>query len=310
MSPESPAIAVLPFEEEGIARAVKEAGGRIVEPSQAAGIVWLDPRDPDQLRNILSASPTKWVQLPMAGIESFVEAGLVTSERVWTCTKGIYGPACAEHALALMLAAARRLQHHLRERTWNAALFGSGHRRLKGSTVLVVGTGGIGSSLITLLQPFDVRIWAVNRSGAPASGAERTESSDSLRELLHEADFVVLALAVTNETRKLFDADMIAAMGKDSWLVNVARGVVVDTEALVEALRAEKIGGAALDVTDPEPLPDGHPLWEMDNVIITPHIANTVDMALPELRALVARNVKHVAAGEPLEGLVDPDLGY
>jgi phosphoglycerate dehydrogenase-like enzyme len=103
---------------------------------------------------------------------------------------------------------------------------------------------------------------------------------------------------------------MLSRMGPKAWLVNVARGGIVDTGALVDALRAKQIGGAALDVTDPEPLPDGHPLWVLDNALITPHVANTWEMALPELRGLVRRNVAHFAAGEPLEGVVDPLTGY
>jgi D-3-phosphoglycerate dehydrogenase len=103
---------------------------------------------------------------------------------------------------------------------------------------------------------------------------------------------------------------MLTRMKKDAWLVNVARGALVDTEALVEALQRGEIGGAALDVTAPEPLPEGHPLWALDNCIITPHVANTWVMGLPALSALVERNVGHFGAGEPLEATVDPKLGY
>jgi phosphoglycerate dehydrogenase-like enzyme len=108
----------------------------------------------------------------------------------------------------------------------------------------------------------------------------------------------------------MFGPQMLSKMGPQAWLINVARGGIVDTEALVDALRAGRIGGAALDVTDPEPLPDGHPLWSLENAIVTPHVANTWEMALPELRALVGRNVAHFAADEPLEGVVDPATGY
>jgi phosphoglycerate dehydrogenase-like enzyme len=108
----------------------------------------------------------------------------------------------------------------------------------------------------------------------------------------------------------LIGAGTFAAMKTDAWLINVARGGLVDTDALVEALRAKEIGGAALDVTDPEPLPEDHPLWQLDDVLVTPHIANTWDMGLPELRALVRRNVERFKKGAELEGLVDPTLGY
>jgi phosphoglycerate dehydrogenase-like enzyme len=99
-------------------------------------------------------------------------------------------------------------------------------------------------------------------------------------------------------------------MSEDAWIVNVARGGLIDTDALVNVLSDKRIGGAALDVTDPEPLPDDHPLWNLDNAIITPHVANTWAMALPELRELIRRNVRHFSRGEPLEGVVDVSLGY
>jgi D-3-phosphoglycerate dehydrogenase len=103
---------------------------------------------------------------------------------------------------------------------------------------------------------------------------------------------------------------MLARMRSDAWIVNVARGPLIDTPALVEALQAGSIGGAALDVTDPEPLPDGHPLWSLEDALITPHVANTWAMAVPELAAMVARNVAAWCRGDELEGIVDPDLGY
>jgi phosphoglycerate dehydrogenase-like enzyme len=133
---------------------------------------------------------------------------------------------------------------------------------------------------------------------------------DRLPEVVGDADYLVIAAASTPETRHLVDAALLARMKPDAWIVNVARGPLIDTDALVTALEDGKIGGAALDVTDPEPLPEGHPLWTMDNVLITPHVANTWDMAVPELLALIERNVAAFAAGRPLEGLVDASAGY
>jgi phosphoglycerate dehydrogenase-like enzyme len=160
------------------------------------------------------------------------------------------------------------------------------------------------------VKPFGVRIIGMNRSGKPLEGAERTVRVGELLDVVGEADWVVLAAASTPETRHLIDDEVMTAMRDSAWIVNVARGAIIDTDALVAALVAGRIGGAALDVTDPEPLPDGHPLWDIPNAIITPHVANTWDMAVPELVGMVARNVAHFAAGEPLEGLVDPTAGY
>lgn len=286
------------------------AGGALVGEAEADGIVWTDPRDPEGIREVLGRSPARWVQLPFAGIESFANAGVIDPSRTWTCAKGIYGPATAEHALALVLLAARELHRHARTRRWLSNKELTATRRVAGGTVLIVGTGGIGTALAEMLRPLGPRLLAVNRSGRGLEGAERTLPFTRIAELLPEADWVVLAAPLTAETAKLVDAEALRAMKPSAWLVNVARGGLVDTEALVEALRDGRIAGAALDVTDPEPLPDGHPLWEMENVIITSHAANTFAMAIPELKALVERNVKHFAKGEALEGLVDVSLGY
>jgi phosphoglycerate dehydrogenase-like enzyme len=306
-------IAVVPQQEAIIADAVEAAGGVLVAPDEADGIIWTDPR-PQDLGALLKSSKAGWIQLPFAGIEAFFEAGVVDPGRTWTCAKGIYGPATAEHALTLILAAARRIHHHVRESRWEgeaARRAGEGGwRRLKGSAVLILGTGGIGGSLNEMLRPLGARVLAVNRSGRPLPGAERTSSIESLPELLPDADFVVVAAALTPETTRLIDARMLGFMRPDAWLVNVARGRIVDTDALVDALGSGALGGAALDVTDPEPLPEGHPLWGLENAIVTPHVANTWAMALPELAAMVERNVAAFAAGEPLEGGVEPALGY
>ncbi len=120
----------------------------------------------------------------------------------------------------------------------------------------------------------------------------------------------MLALSLTPETRGIIGAEQLDLMGEAAWLVNVARGGHVDTDALVDALREGAIAGAALDVTDPEPLPDGHTLWELSNCIITPHTADTIEMVLPLLAERIRTNVAHYAASEPLVGVVDPAAGY
>ena len=301
-----PRVAVLPVDGDSLASDVAASGGEVVAADRAQAVVWTDPHDPGALASVLRSSPATWVQLPFAGVERFFAAGVIDPRHTWTCAKGIYGESTAEHALALMLAAARRLPIHLRRRTWKAA----DEQRIKGATVLILGTGGIGSALARMLLPLGPRIIAVNRSGRPLEHADETATTDRLPDLVGDADFVVLALALTDETRGLIDESIMARMRSTAWLVNVARGGLVDTDALVGALTSHGIGGAALDVTDPEPLPDDHPLWRLDNVLITPHVANTWTMALPELRALVRRNVRHFALGEELEGGIDVGLGY
>ena len=306
----APRIAVVPFPEEGIVAAVRRGGGEIAEPGVADGLIWTNPGDPRGLKDALEGSSARWVQLPFAGIEEFVAAGVLDRTRTWTCTKGIYGYACAEHALTLMLAAARDLRWHLRAHSWRGGGLGAPERLLRGSRVLILGAGGIGRELVHLLQPFEVDTTVVSRSGRSVDGATHVAATEALDDLLPEADYVVLALALTPATEGMIDTRRIALLKPTAWLVNVARGRHVDTDAVVEALQAGRIGGAALDVTEPEPLPEGHPLWTLDNAIVTSHVANTWEMALPELRGMVERNVRAFAAGEPLEGPVDVELGY
>lgn len=306
-------VAIAPVVTDEMRSAVERGGGRVVVPADAQALVWVDPADPEGLKHLLATTPARWVQLPFAGIESFFAAGVIDPERTWTCAKGIYGHSTAEHALALMLLAARRLHLHVNASSWTSPRgvgsgFGAAERRLADCTVVIVGTGGIGTELAGMLEPLRAHVIGVNRSGRSLRNAARTEKIDRLAALLPEADFLVLAAALTPETRGLIGGAELGAMKDSAWLINVARGALVDSAALVHALREGRLGGAALDVTDPEPLPDGHPLWEL--AVVTPHVANTWDMALPELSALVERNVARFGRGEVLEGLVDPSAGY
>jgi D-2-hydroxyacid dehydrogenase (NADP+) len=291
--------------------AVRRGGGEIADAEKADGIVWVDPSDPDGLKQALERSPARWVQLPFAGIEPFVSAGVIDEGHAWTCAKGIYGESCAEHALAFMLVAWHRMHDHIGATRWHPENSSSTERRFHGQAkVAIVGTGGIGGSLASMLEPFNAHVIGVNRSGRSLAGAQRTVVVAELSEVISEVDFVVLAAATTSETEGLLDEAMFARMNPSAWLINVARGALVDTDALVDALQRRVIAGAALDVTTPEPLPEGHPLWELDDCIITPHIANTWVMGLPALCSLIERNVAHFVAGEPLEATVDPKLGY
>lgn len=301
-------VAILPEAPEPLLHAVARGGGALVaDPTEAEALIWVNPGDPDGLARAVQQIQPKWVQLPFAGVEQFVAAGAIDNARIWTCAKGIYGATTAEHALALTLLAARELQRSARAKSWE---YGVEKRRLDGTTALMIGTGGIGRAYAHFAAPFGMRIIALNRSGTQVPWAERTVASGELLHVIGDADWVVLAAALTDETRDMIGHDALSVMRREAWLINVARGGLVDTDALVDALRDQRIGGAALDVTEPQPLPDGHPLWTLPNAIITSHTANTFALALPELASLVERNVRHYAAGEQLEGLVDPSLGY
>jgi phosphoglycerate dehydrogenase-like enzyme len=176
--------------------------------------------------------------------------------------------------------------------------------------VTILGGGGIAERLIELVTPMRTEVTVVRRSDAPVPGAARVLPPDGLDDALQTADAVVVALALTPETEGIIDGRALEQMQRHAWLVNVGRGEHVVTDDLVHALSNNAIGGAALDVTDPEPLPDGHPLWSLPNVIITPHTANTFEMAVPAMKARIVENVRRFAKGEPLVGTVDPTLGY
>src|SRR5918911_294666 len=234
-------------------KAVEEGGGKAVEEAEEAeAIVWLGS-EVSKLPDLLHPS-VRWVQLPSAGVEPWTENGLLDSERVFTSAAGAYADTVAEHALALMLAGARRLHECARATRWEV---GWG-RPLAGSTVVILGAGGIGRALIQLLEPFGTSVLAVTRSGRDVPGAAESFSADELGELWPRGDFFVVAAPAPGATEHMIGAPQLDAMKGDAWVVNVARGSLVDTDALVEALAAESIGGAALDVTDPEPLPAGH----------------------------------------------------
>lgn len=311
MTPQ-PRIAIAPQPAAGwIGQAVVDGGGQVTSIAEAEALVWTSPRGADDLVALLAGAPQiEWVQLPWAGVEDFAALGIFApagpAERRWTCGKGVYAEPVAEHALALGLAGLRDFPERVRATSWGRQT----GRSLYDARVTIVGGGGITEALLDLLRPYRADVTVVRRSPEPMAGATRTVTVDHLHEALATADLVVLALALTPGTERIIDADALAHMQPHAWLVNVARGRHVDTDALVEALRRNQIGGAGLDVTDLEPLPDGHALWSLPNVIVTPHTANTPEMAMPLLAARITENVRRFANGEPLVGSVDPTLGY
>ncbi|MEX2659162.1 MAG: NAD(P)-dependent oxidoreductase [Acidimicrobiales bacterium] len=305
MSP-SPRIAVAP---EGapawVHEAVTAGGGELVAPAQAEGLVWFGGPDAGRFEPVLAAAPdARWVQLPWAGVEPYLH--LLDPDRTWTCGKGVYAEPVAEHALALALAGLRELPARAAAPRWGD----QGGRSLFDGRVTVLGGGGITEALLGLLSPFRCEVTVVRRHPSPLDGAASVVGPDGLHGALATADVVVIALALTPETIGIIDAGALARMAPHAWLVNVGRGAHVVTDHLVEALAAGVIGGAALDVTDPEPLPDDHPLWAEPRCLITPHTANTLAMARPHVTKRITENVRRFAAGEPLVGLVDLALGY
>jgi phosphoglycerate dehydrogenase-like enzyme len=290
-----------------LAEAVEAGGAEVVPPEQAEGLVWAETDDPDGLGELLDRHPRlRWVQLPWAGIESYVDVVRAHPDRTWSCGKGVYAEPVAEHALGLALAGRRNLDGYARARTWTPPA----GRNLLHARVTIVGGGGIGESLLRLLGPFGCEVTVVRSTPRPMAGAARVVGDDQIDHALTGADLVVLALPLLPGTVGVMDKRRMSLLAEGSCLVNVARGQHVVTDDLVPALDDGPLGSAGLDVTDPEPLPDGHPLWDRPDVIITPHTANTPEMAVPLLGGRVAENVRRFAAGEALLGPVDPAKGY
>jgi phosphoglycerate dehydrogenase-like enzyme len=302
------AIAVAPEGTRDWLGAGVEAGGAtIVRPSEASGLVWADHQDAASLGVLLDAHPDiEWVQLPWAGIEAFVDVVRAHGERTWTCGKGIYAEPVAEHALALALAGLRHLGAYARADAWGKPR----GTNLLGAKVVVLGGGGITESFLRLIGPFGCDVTVVRRNLAPMDGADRVVGMAELDEALTGAQLVVVAWALTPETTGLLDRRRLELLDGRGWVVNVGRGGHIVTDDLVAVLAEGTIGGAALDVTDPEPLPAEHPLWREPRCIITPHTANTPAMAVPLLGARVADNVRRWIAGDDLIGPVDVEAGY
>jgi phosphoglycerate dehydrogenase-like enzyme len=248
----------------------------------------------------------RWVQLPTMGYDP-VELHGVPPGVVVTSAGDAYAPTVSEHAVAMLLALVRRIPEAVRNSatgTWdqtNAIRIGT----LNGATVAVIGFGNIGRAVAERLRGFGARVVAVTRTGRPDPLADEAASSEQMHEVLARSDAVVLAVPLNAQTRHLLDARALAAMRPHALVINIARGGVIDHDALREALTAGRIGGAGLDVTDPEPLPPDDPLWTMPNVLITPHVAGYGgDVAPRRILALVERNLQHFLASEPLESIV------
>jgi phosphoglycerate dehydrogenase-like enzyme len=238
----------------------------------------------------------KLVQLLSAGAEKFVDR---LPEGVVLCNaRGAHTPATAEWAVTATLAAQRGIPFFVREQDAGRWSF-STHRSLVGARVLVVGAGDIGRAIGRMLSGFDVELTYVART--PREGVRSTAD---LPELLPQADVVILIVPVTPQTLGMVDADFLAAMPDGALLVNAARGVVVDTDALLAELGSGRLR-AALDVTEPEPLPAGHPLWSVPGLLLTPHVGGEVPQTGDRAAATVLDQLRRILAGEPLVNVVD-----
>lgn len=298
-------VAVEPTRDPHLVAAVEGAGGSVVSRDEARVLVWIGgpegfPTLPERV---------EWVALSTAGIEHFVAAGVLDDRRTWTNASGFYARGVAEHALALLLAGTRQVVRSAHTR-WAKDAVDPAVRTLRGASVAIIGAGGIGRELVPLLTACGARTLAVTRSGRPVEGAALTAPAEQTDEVLAQADHVVLAAPDTPETRHLINDRTLALLRPHSWIVNVARGPLIDQAALYRALTGGLIGGAALDVTDPEPPAPDDPLFGLDNVVITPHVANPAGRLTEEMAGPLAENLRRFVDGEDLLSVVEYGRGY
>lgn len=264
------------------------------------------------LEVVQAAKKLRWVQITSAGVKPYLYPELVDSEVVMTNAQTLSSAAIADHGFAMLLAFTRRLHHFIPERTqetWRAVNYGL--EELEGKTAVVIGTGGIGSHVARRAKGFGMRVIGVDPEEFPPRQIfDRMVYPDRLDRVLPEADVVFVCAPHTRDSEGMLGAPQFDLMKRGSYFIALSRGKLYDLPSLVRALDSQHLSGAGVDVTDPEPLPAGHPLWKFENVIITPHVA-TQGLLGGELRLEVYReNIARFAAGEKLRNIVDMRKEY
>ncbi|MFQ5857734.1 MAG: D-2-hydroxyacid dehydrogenase [Anaerolineae bacterium] len=282
---------------------------------------WLKPPAPADIPSV------RWIQLHTAGANQLLGAPILQSDIAITTASGVHSTPITEYTFAQILAWQRRIPlmlHYQQRGEWPTARWDQfAVPELRGATLGVVGYGRIGKDVARLGVAFGMNVLAVRRSHSPDPAYPRWTSapdwddgvvqvldSAGLYGLLARSDYVVIALPLTDETRHIIDADALRAMKPSAYLINIARGPVIDEQALVRALQEGWIAGAGLDVFEKEPLPADSPLWEMDNVILSPHVSGFTPLYDTRATDLFAENLRRYLAGERLLNLFDPNRGY
>jgi phosphoglycerate dehydrogenase-like enzyme len=264
-----------------------------------------------------AARRLRWLHSASAGVEDCLFPALVASDVVLTNSTGLHAVCIPEHVLGQMLVLARNFHEAQRVQQraeWNrfaVIAHASGIRELHGSALAILGAGPIGVNLARMAAGLGMRVRIMRRDASHGvAGAEAVWGPERLHELLGWADFVVLAVPLTAETRGLIGDAELRAMRSDAFLINIARGEVVDEDALVRCLRARGLAGAALDVFTVEPLPPEHPFWALPNLVITPHISGYTPGYFDKMLAIFEDNLARYREGRPLRNVVDKRLGY
>ncbi len=257
----------------------------------------------------------RWVQGNWAGVDTVIDAPLFAGGRVLlTTASGVHATNMAEHALMMMLALAHRMPEFfdmMAKRRWQREARPYMPMELRDATLGLIGFGAIGREIARMAQALGMRVSALRRSpSAEAQDGVAFYSRERLHELLRQSDFVVVVTPLTPDTRQLLDARALAAMKPGSYLVNIGRGAVIDEAALIDALRAGPVAGAALDVFAVEPLPAESGLWTLSNVILSPHVSGITPRYEQRVMAIFADNLRRFLGGQPLLNQVDFTRGY
>jgi len=270
---------------------------------------------PEQFK---SARNLRWIHTPTAAVHQLLLPELITSDVVLSNAREVHGPVVAEHVIALMFALAKKLpqaarlqQKHVwgKSAIWNDA---PRPREMAGATLGLIGLGGIGRAVARMASALGMRVIAVREhlEKERPQGVDAVYASAQINDLLSQSDFVVVATPLTEATRGLINAKRLAAMRPDAYLINVGRGPHVDEAALADALRNHRIAGAALDVFDQEPLPAESPLWDLENLLITPHTGSLTEKLWQRHYAVFSENLRRYLTREPLLFTVDKQKGY
>jgi phosphoglycerate dehydrogenase-like enzyme len=264
-----------------------------------------------------NAPKLRWIQFTTVGIDTAFNRGLPPGVTI-SNMRGVRSEVLASHVMALMLGVLRgfrKFETFRAQKQWDREGMSPHVRALEESTLVIVGVGSIGSQVARKAKAFDMHVIGVtrkdvSRQGTPIPFVDKTVSRKHFREVLPEADVLVLSLPLEEKTRHLLGAKELASMKPESVVINISRGALIDEAALIDALRQGRIGGAGLDVVENEPLAAESPLWEMDNVLLTPHIGGRGGAAQDRLAALLlGENLRRFQAGKPLKNEVDPDTG-
>ena len=290
-----------------------DQGGQLSADADDAEVLLRWFNTAEQLTNLIDQLPClRWMHIPRAGVDTSLVRPVLERDIILTNSSGVHAIPIAEFVMLFMLSHAKQaplLLHAQADHEW---IKGDQLQlqELGDKTALIIGMGQIGQAIAIRANAFGMRVLGSSRSGRPVPGVERVVGEGDWHELLPEADYIIIAAPLTPTTRGMFGAAELASMRPSTYLINIARGEIVDEQALLDAVRGKQIAGAALDVFATEPLPSDSPLWGEPNIFVTPHISWNSPHIRQRTLSIFLENLRHFVAGEPLINIVDKEAGY